>query len=66
MINSVEDRAEPVEQCRNGLSMGDYVLFALARGLTSGVLFLLNGGGAMLTDAQWAELDALIEACRPK
>ena len=66
MINSVEDCAEPVEQCQKGLSMGDYGLFALARGLSPGVLLLLNGGGAMLTDAQWAESDALIEACRPK
>src|SRR3982750_4355198 len=32
----------------------------------TGVLLLLLGGGAMLTDTQWGRLEPLIEACRPK
>jgi transposase len=32
----------------------------------TGVLLLLMGGGAMLTDGAWMGLEPLIEACRPK
>jgi transposase len=32
----------------------------------TGVLLLLRGGGAMLTDRAWMDLEPLIEACRPK
>src|SRR4029078_8264091 len=32
----------------------------------TGVLLLLIGGGAMLTDGVWMDLEPLIEACRPK
>src|SRR5829696_5378506 len=32
----------------------------------TGVLLLLMGGGAMLTDGAWMNLEPLIEACRPK
>src|SRR5687767_5336238 len=32
----------------------------------TGVLLLLLGGGAMLTDGAWIDLEPLIEACRPK
>src|SRR5215213_9205848 len=32
----------------------------------TGVLLLLMGGGAMLTDGAWMDLEPLIEACRPK
>jgi len=32
----------------------------------TGVLLLLMGGGAMLTDGAWRDLEPLIEACRPK
>src|SRR4051812_1334462 len=32
----------------------------------TGVLFLLMGGGATLTDGAWMDLEPLIEACRPK
>src|SRR5215207_1927160 len=32
----------------------------------TGVLLLLDLGGAMLTDTQWGRLEPLIEACRPK
>src|ERR1044072_1687575 len=32
----------------------------------TGVLLLLMGGGAMLTDGAWIDLEPLIEACRPK
>src|SRR5690349_10320915 len=32
----------------------------------TGVLLHLMGGGAMLTDRAWMDLELLIEACRPK
>src|SRR6185503_10570501 len=32
----------------------------------TGVLLFLMGGGAMLTDGVWMDLEPLIEACRPK
>src|ERR1043165_2988999 len=32
----------------------------------TGVLLVLLGGGAMLTDGAWIDLEPLIEACRPK
>src|SRR3982750_4193303 len=32
----------------------------------TGVLLLLMGGGAMLTDGAWMGLEPLIEACRPR
>src|SRR5690349_22430312 len=32
----------------------------------TGVLLLRMGGGAMLTDGAWMDLEPLIEACRPK
>src|SRR5215207_4601968 len=32
----------------------------------TGVLLLLMGGGAMLTDGAWMSLEPLLEACRPK
>jgi transposase len=32
----------------------------------TGVLLLLMGGGAMLTDGAWMGLEPLLEACRPK
>src|SRR5215210_6176566 len=32
----------------------------------TGVLLLLMGGGAMLTDGAWMDLEPLLEACRPK
>jgi transposase len=32
----------------------------------TGVLLLLMGGGAMLTDGAWMDLEPRIEACRPK
>src|SRR3954451_13062559 len=32
----------------------------------TGVLLLLMGRGAMLTDGAWMDLEPLIEACRPK
>src|ERR671913_1380669 len=32
----------------------------------TGVLLLLMGGGAMLTDGAWMNLEPLLEACRPK
>ena len=43
-----------------------YGLFALEPVVMTGVLLLLMGGGAMLTDGVWMDLEPLIEACRPK
>src|SRR5436190_11904593 len=44
----------------------DAGLFALEPIVMTGVLLLLMGGGAMLTDGAWMDLEPLIEACRPK
>src|SRR5436190_17417895 len=44
----------------------DAGLFALEPIVITGVLLLLMGGGAMLTDGAWMDLEPLIEACRPK
>ena len=40
--------------------------FALELVVITGVLLLLMGGGAMLTDGAWMDLEPLLEACRPK